>query len=788
MTARRLAPESIALPRFPLGETSADDVELFDLSSHARARAALARGLAIDDPGFNIFVLGEDRSGRMTATLAYLEDHVRTKPTPSDWVYLNNFKHPHKPNPYRLPPGQGRKLRIRMAALLPAMRQALKNAFESPDFANDMQRLSAAVQGRLQKLFDALNAQAHALNLHLERTPQGLSIAALDADGNAKPPDALGEDERRAVNEALDQLREPIRGFNVETAREAAAMTEQVLELRRQTADLAVAPLIDELEGEFDALVGLKRWLVELREDVLDHLDLFLPKDGQEPPPGRRAEDRYAVNLMVDNGDTPHQSVVLEPNPTFENLFGCIEYQSVNGVLETNFSMIRAGSVHRANGGILVLRAEAIAREPDAWEALKGALRDRLLRIVERPRRGALPLIGAPSPKPIPLDIKVALVGAPNWFYAFFSLDPSFQSHFRIKADIDPDIPAEVSDLATYRALIGKSAQRLANRSCAAGAIEALLGQSARWAGMRDRLTSRFELVEDVLSEAAVIADGENSDCLDADHIDAALEQRRQRNSRLEDRAQEQIALGTMMIDTEGAVVGQVNGLTVRSTGDHSFGSPTRVTARTYAGARGVLNIERDIALGGPIQQKGVLVLEGFLKGRFAQRFPISFSASITFEQSYGGVEGDSASLAELIAILSSLADVPVRQDIAITGSVNQRGRSQAIGGANEKIEGFFRSCEEAGLTGSQGVIVPAANEIHLALRPPVATAVADERFHIWSVATVEEALELLTEMTAGEGDGDGHYPADTVYGRVMAKLTSYDRALSERAGREFGT
>jgi len=784
MTARRLDPEAIGLPTFPPGAAADGDIGLFDLSSHRRAREALARGLAIDDPGFNIFVLGDDRSGRMTAALSYLEDHAKDMPAPSDWVYLNNFQRPHKPNPYRLPAGQGRRLRARMAALIPALREALVKAFESPDFANDMQRLSAGVQGRLEASFEALPTAAQAHSLHLERTPKGLSITVLDAAGQPRAGEELSAEESQAVNAALDELRAPMRAFNIEAAREAAAMAEAAVELRRQTADEALAPLLDDLDREFGSLIALKRWLVELRGDLLEQIDLLLPAN-EAPPPGHRAEDRYAVNLVADNADTTHQAVVLEPNPTYENLFGYIEYQSINGVLETNFAMIRPGALHRANGGILVLRAENLARQPVVWEALKAALRDELLRVEERYRQGALPMLGAPSPKSIPLDLKVVIVGAPQWYYTFFSVDPEFQVHFKVKADIDPDIEADDANLPTYRGLIAAAAQRLAKCTCEIGAVDALLGYSARWAGTRDRLSAQFELIEDVLSEAGLLAAAEdNCDCLTADHIERAIEERRRRNARLEDRAQEQIDRGTVMIDTTGAVVGQINGLTVQSTGDHSFGRPARVTARTYAGERGVLNIERDIALGGPIQQKGVLVLEGFLKGRFAQQFPLSFSASITFEQTYGGVDGDSASLAELIAVLSSLAEVPIRQDIAITGSVNQLGRAQAIGGANEKIEGFFQTCAQAGLSGSQGVIIPAANEIHLALRPTVAAAIGGGQFHLWSVTTVEEAIELLTGQTPGEAGADSAYPTDSLYGRVMARLSAYDRALTARGGR----
>jgi len=783
MSVNALRAEDIGLPDFPPADPAVGPVSLFDLSSHHRAREAIDLGLTIDDPGFNMFVVGEDRTGRMTAALAYLEAFAAAKPPPPDWVYLNNFARPHKPVPYRLPTGAGRRLLDRMRSLVPTIRQALKKAFESPDFGNDMQRLSDEIQAGLNQTFSQLQEQARGLGLQLERRQEGIGITPLDANGQPVEPESLGEEQKAQINAAIESLRAPMRAFNMEAAHMATVAGERAEELRRRTADQAIQPALDALEADFGSSAGLRRWLVELRADILDHLSLLLPPPDQMPPMGRRAEDRYAVNLIVDNADLSHGSVVVEPNPTYENLFGHIEYHSINGVLDTNFSMIRSGALHRANGGILVLRADALARQPYAWEALKGALRDREIRIEERPRARSLPMAGAPKPKPMPLDIKVVIVGAPRWYYTFFSVDPDFQVYFKIKADIDPDIETTPENLATYRALIGESARLRADRECTQGAVEALLGESARWAGARDRVSARYELIEDVLSEAGEIADAEGSDRLEADHVARALDDRRQRNARLEDRAQERITRGAMLIDTAGAVVGQINGLTVQSTGDHSFGMPARVTARTFAGDAGVLNIERVVALGGPIQQKGVYVLDGFLRGRFAQRFPLSFSASITFEQSYGGVEGDSASLAELIAILSSLADTPIRQDVAITGSVNQLGSAQAIGGINEKVEGFFRTCLAAGLTGEQGVVLPRANEINLTLRGPVAAAIADGRFHLWSVETVEDAVSILTGLDAGEQDSDGDYPAESLYGRAMAKIAAYDRALAERRG-----
>jgi predicted ATP-dependent protease len=446
--------------------------------------------------------------------------------------------------------------------------------------------------------------------------------------------------------------------------------------------------------------------------------------------------------------------------------------------------MIRSGALHRANGGILILRAEALAADPMAWQFLKGALRDGEIRIEEPHRMGSLPLTGAPQPRPIPLKVKIVVVGDPQYYYAFHALDPEFAFYFKVKADIDATMDADACNVDTFTRLIRQAARRCAGLACEDGAVQALLGQCARWTGDRTKLAATFELVEDVLAEAA-IGLCEPARAITAEHIKAAIVARRLRNSALEDHSHELIARSAVMIRTHGAATGQVNGLTVRAVGDHIFGSPARVTARTYVGRRGIINIDRLTGHGGPIQQKGMFILGGYLHGLFSERCPISFSATVTFEQMYAGVEGDSASLAELCAILSSLADLPVRQDLAVTGSVNQVGEAQVIGGLHHKIEGFFRACQELGLTGTQGVIFPRANETNLVLRDEVAEAVSQGKFHLWSVEHVDDVLELFTGLKAGRPGADGRFPSRTVYGKVQAKLESHDRILGrrERAG-----
>lgn len=762
MPAKLLSPENVGLPRFEPGEMTKGDA--FDFSSHRRARDAIAFGLSMQEPGFNVFVVGEDRSGRMTATLDYLREVVAERPRPDDWIYLNNFRQPHRPTPHRLPAGVGRRFRDAMADLVARMREALTAAFADEDHQARIRSEGERLRADIGRRLEALRVEAQAQGLDIAQTPHGLVIVA--AEGAATPGDP------GPIAEKLAEL-------NRWAARQHTMAAERVREVTREIAGSAVSGLIQETIAAFNAHADLGRWLAEMHTDLLEGLERFLPREaaaGTADTP----EQRYAVNLLVDHADDPHPGVVVEPNPTYENLFGRIEYRQVGGVFETDFTRIRGGALHRANGGILVLRADALAAQPMVWQFLKGALRDGVIRIEERHRAGSIPLVGAPQPAPIPLEVKVFVVGAPRWYYTFFSADPEFQTYFKVKADIDPEMPATQANVDTYAGLIRGLAARHSGAVCDPAALTRLLGIASRWSGDRRKLSSRFELIEDVVCEALHLAAG-TPPCLTERDVAAAMVQRRQRNARFEDRMQESIREGAIMIDTKGSVVGQVNALVVRDVGDHSFGLPSRVTARVSVGRLGVVNIEREALLGGPIQQKAAMVLQGFLAGHFARRIPLSFTASVTFEQSYGGVEGDSASLAELVAIMSDLSGLPARQDLAITGSVNQRGQAQAVGGVHAKIEGFFRTCSETGLTGTQGVVIPAANEPSLVLDDPVAEAVAAGRFAIWSVTTVDEALELFLGRPAGGPDPAGAYPPDSVYGLAMAQLEAFDRIISAR-------
>lgn len=778
MPATRIAAADLGFPAFAAGE--AQSGEPFSLSSHVRAREALEFGLNIREPGFNIFVLGEDRSGRMTATLEFLEAAVAHGPPPDDWIYVNNFHEPHRPEPFRLPAGHGARFAADMTVLIAELRVALARTFKSEEFQAAVRREGEDMGAEVTSRMESLRREARAIGLDIVKTPQGPAVvAAQPADAGAAPVPRA----RPSEDQVADMVQR-VADVTVWAAHRQSEFAEWVEGVERHAAEQAIGELFAELAADYAHVSGLAAWLADARHDVLDSLALF--RAGDDGAPGMASpERRYAVNVLVDHTRDAHPSVVVEPNPTFRNVFGRIEYRQAAGVLETDFTLVRAGALHNANGGILVLRADAVAADRSIWEFLKAALRDRAVAVEEVLGGAPVPIAGAPRPKPIPLDVKVVLVGTPHWYYTFFSVDPEFQTYFKIKADIDPDMEASPENVDAYAGLIRRMAREHGGAVCDGGAISRLLGVAARRAAHRKKLSSQFEHIDDLVAEA-IQHGGAGSPCaITAEAVNAALGGRRRRNARIEDRLHESIARGTVMIDVEGTVVGQVNALVVRDLGDYQFGTPARVTARASVGRRGVINIEREAALGGPIQQKAAMVLQGFLGGHFARRLPLSFNVSITFEQSYGGVEGDSASVAELLAILSDLAEAPLRQDLAVTGSLNQLGLTQAVGGVHHKIEGFFRTCRDAGpLTGSQGVVIPAANAVNLVLRDEVVEAVRAGRFHAWSAERFEDAAELFTGIPAGTMDAHGRYPPESLYGRVTAKLEEFDRILHERERR----
>ena len=741
-------------------------------------------GLSMSEPGFNIFVLGLDRAGRMTATLEYLKKSMEERPAPQDWVYLNNFSRTNRPRPYALPAGEGRKLADAMETLVSHLREAFASAFNAPAHLTETQTQTEEARAQLREKFDALREYARERGLDVQENEKGVMIVALNEDGEPVSLDEIPKERRAEAEDAFEEVAEEARKTLLSTRDLEEQISDTLDALRRGAAKVVLKPRIRKIRDKFTA-PGMKAWFEALEKDILDNIDAFEEAsdqpaidsgDGKMP---ETVDDRYAVNLLIDHSRDKHPDVVLEPSPSYDNLFGQIQYRPVAGGMHPHFSLIKPGALHRANGGVLVLRAESLVEHEDSWAFLKAALRDGEIRIEETHKSGP-PTAGAPEPRPIPLDVKVVIVGAPKYYYTFFSLDVDFRNHFRVKADIDADMPAAGRNISIYTGLLRDSALSRTGIPLDNGAIRQLLGQAARWAGERDKLTAQIERVEDVAIEAGALAKTDKRSSIRAADVRRAIEERRHRNSRLEDRSHERVQRREILIDSYGTVVGQVNALTVLDYGDHAFGLPARVSARSYVGSLGVLNIERMVDMSGPLQQKSVMTIEGFLKSRFAQEFPLSFACNVTFEQNYGGIEGDSASMAELCAIISSISNIPMRQNIGVTGSMNQFGQAQPVGGISHKIEGFYRICADQGFTGDQGVIIPLANAENVVLREEVVQAIRQGKFNIWTVEHINDAIELLSGKPCGDHP-EGQYTADSVYGKAMERLRQNDRILRER-------
>lgn len=773
--------KKIKLPEYPLvyeltyGDRAIHHLTLFDLTSHSRARQAIEFGLKMRHEGFHIFVVGEDRSGRMTATLSYLNQYIKNLPPAPDWVYLNNFKRPERPVPFKLPKGKGIDLKVKIHETILQIHSSLNKNFSNKSYIDQIQQLSKQTEKEFDDKFNQLREFAYKKGFSLEDNEKGLTI-------NPLPNQQVKS--TAEIEKVLTTIRERIAEINLATQLANDELEGKIIQIQRAIAKKTIHPILKRLSDEFGTyLIG---WIEQLGEDIIDNLDNFIIKsDNSDSHVLNKLLEYYAVNLLIDNQDFSHPAVYLESTPTYENLFGQIKYRSGElGGLETNFTMIRPGSLHKANGGILVLRAEALAQNPEVWQFLKAALRDQVIRIEERYRENMAPLVDAPDPFPIPLNIQVIIIGHPWWYYTFFYNDSDFRTYFKIKADIDPSLPATKKNQEVYANLLYQTAIKHTGLKLTPEAIELIMGNSARWIGNREKLTARFEILADTIFEAGMIARNAHAKTIRKEHVEKVLDLRKERNSRLEDLHHEQINTRLINIRIDGREVGQVNGLSVISVGDHDYGTPSRISARTYASDKGIVSIERLTEMGGPIQQKGTFILEGLLNGIFAQEFPISCGCSLTFEQNYDGVEGDSASLAEFITVLSSLSEIPLRQDMAITGSIDQFGYVQAVGGLNHKIEGFYRVCKKRGLTGKQGVIVPKANLSNIILKGTIAEDIEAGNFNIWAVERADQALHLLTEAEIGYNFKESlKYPIkfskNTVFYLIDKKLKRFKRKLS---------
>ncbi|MCG2633993.1 MAG: AAA family ATPase [Gammaproteobacteria bacterium] len=772
-------------------ETTAELPEVEEVLGQERAVEAVRFGVGMAREGYNMFALGGSSRDSHAIIQSYLEKHAAGRAVPDDWCYVHNFAQPAEPVALSFPAGRGCLFRNDMAALLEELQSAIPATFESEEYRTRKQLLDQEFQERQEKIFNDTQVKAREQGIAMFPTPTGFSFAPLADDEVMKPEQfkELPEEERGRIEARVQALQQELRQRVQAMPLLQREFSQRLKELNREVTEFAVNPLLEELRQRYADLPAVVVYLQALSTDVITNAKAFLVEEGGGglSPAEESGFTRYQVNLLVDHTGAENAPVVYEDLPGYANLTGRIEHQSQFGALSTDFTLIKPGALHRANGGYLVVDAGKVLLQPFAWEGLKRALRARELRI--EPAEQLLSLMSTVTlqPQPIPLDIKLVMIGDRRIYYLLSAYDPEFPDLVKVAVDFNDDVDRSRATDAGYAALIGTIARREGTLHLSPGGVARMIEHAARLSGDSEKLTSHISRLSDLLLEADYQARQAALSLIGAAEVQAAIDAQIHRQDRLQQRVQEQVLRGTVLIDTAGARVGQINGLSVISLGGFSFGQPSRITARVRLGSRGVVDIEREVELGGPLHSKGVLILANYLGARFAPDKPLSLSASLVFEQSYGGVDGDSASSAELYALLSALSDLPLRQSLAVTGSVNQFGQVQAIGGVNEKIEGFFDICSARGLSGDQGVLIPAANAKHLMLRQDVVDAVAAGQFQIYGISSIDEGIELLTGYSAGQADEQGEFPDGSVNHRVARRINelvearrSFGRGSSE--------
>lgn len=819
-----LAPEQLRRATDPatLGfATTADLPAPEAMVGQERAREAIDLAVEIADERYNLYVAGEPGTGRVTAARTAVERAARSRQVSRDWCYVHNFDQPDAPRALALPAGMARHFARDIERFIRACRTDLKRAFDGETYQQRRAKAVGGVEERRSAILDKVRADALALGFVLRSGDDGIEIVpvhrpAADASGAPAPADpdaaepmereefaALSDDEKAALGARRDDVEKLLDDALPRLRALEGEARERVRGLDHETATAAVRALADEVAARYTASADALDFLKHLRADIVLHADVFRGQDDGEGTGSAEGEAndagssdpraaggpnswpalrrRYRVNVFVAHKPESPAPVVEEINPAAHTLLGRIEYGVRDGIPFTDHMMLKPGALHRANGGYLIAQARDLVSSPRAWEGVKRMLRFGML-AMESGESSGMPAGASLRPEPIPASVRIVLIGDRATYSALVELDPDFRQLFKVRADLESEMPRTAETEAAYARFVGEVARDAGQPPLDAAAVALLIEEGSRSAEDQARLSTRFGDVRDLTTEACYWARKAGASVVGRTHVARAIASRARRLGLASDRWDDMIRDGTIMIATEGEVVGQVNGLTVMSTGDQEFGKPSRITVRTSPGLAGVTTIERETQMSGPTHTKGVLVLSGYLAGTFATDHPLSLSASLCFEQVYDEVDGDSASSTELYAILSALAGVPLRQSIAVTGSVNQRGEIQAVGGVTHKVEGYFGVCAARGLTGQQGVIIPAANVRTLMLREPVIEAVRAGRFHIWAIRTVEEGIELLTGIPAGHRDLDGRYLEGTINARVQATL----RAYSEKV-RAFG-
>ncbi len=762
-------------------ETTAELEALAEPIGQERMLEALRFGTGIANHGFNLFVLGPRGFDRHTLVKRFLDDRAAGEAAPPDWCYVHNFAEPNCPRALKLVAGEGRRLRADMDGFIEELRTGVAAVFESEEYQGRMQDLQEEFEQRQRKGLSAIGEEASESDIALISTPGGFSLAPM-RDGEVLEPDEyekLPDDERKAIEAKIAELQKKLQQQIQRVPALRKELRERVRKLNEEMTGIALGGPVEELKQQWSENSAVKAWIEAAREHVVENAAALRGRDGSGPSEGLL--ERFRVNLLIDNSEAEGAPVVYEDLPGHHHLVGSIEYQMREGALYTDVSRIRPGALHRANGGYLIIDAERVLTQPLAWQSLKRALFSSDVRIESLERLYGMVSTTSLQPESIPLSLKVVLVGERLLYYLLAQHDPDFLELFKVEADFEDHIERSDANHMLYARMLADLARRSDCPPLDRSAVARMIEHASRLADDQRKLSANDRVLRDVLAEAGYLAGQASSDTVSGEHVEQAIEQRNVRAGRMREASLEQINRGTVMISTEGRACGQVNGLSVLQLGDFRFGRPARITATARPGRGQVVDIEREVKLGGPIHSKGVLILSRFIANRYAPDSELSLAASIVFEQSYGGIDGDSASLAEACALLSAVADVPLAQSLAMTGSINQHGQVQAVGGVNEKIEGFFDVCEQAGELDGHGVLIPAANVEHLMVASRVRQALADGRFRIYAVKTVDDALALLSGLPAGGRDDEGEFAADSFNRRVADRLQAFARVARKR-------
>ena len=796
MSIVALPPEKLRLvcpPDSVKCDTTADLPPLGEVVGQERALRALKFGLHVKGKGFNVYAAGEPGSGKNVVVRRYLESIAQERPPPDDWCYVNNFQNAYEPRALRFPSGKVRDFRRDVRAFVDQVQRVVPTALASEDLANRRDATLKDADGERRRILEQFSKEAAALGFAVRVTAAGIDIVPA-RNGRPLAPEEV-QTLPPVVKDQLatngDAVREKFERVGRQLGELDLKTRDAVRALQDQAVHFAIDHLLASLTAGYRDIQGVAEYLAALRDDILEHAEAFAEpeaeasgeaKDPVDPEVKASLLRRYEVNVIVDNAETKGAPIVYESNPTYNHLFGRVQNEARMGVLSTDFTLIKGGAIHRANGGYLLVRIDELAKNPASYDGLKRALQSGEIRIEETGERLGMSTTKSLTPEAIPLDVKVVVIGDPSTYQWLYTADPDFPPLFKVKAQFDETIPRNATNVDVYGRFLHTLCDHEGLHHLDAPAVAKVVEHGSRLAEDQAKLSTRFTELADVVREADFYAVEDGAAVITDAHILKALREKVYRSNLADEKTKEMVARGVLLIDTAGTSVGQVNGLAVLSLGDFEFGQPSRVTASIALGREGIIDIERESKLGGQIHTKGVLILSGFLAGRYAREKPLSLACRLVFEQSYGGVDGDSASSTELYAILSALSGVPIRQNLAVTGSVNQKGEVQAIGGANEKIEGFYHVCKAKGLRGDEGVMIPASNVQHLMLDEEVVEAVRRGTFHVHAVHTIDEGIEVLTGVKAGARLPDGGFEPGSIDDLVSRRLAEMAEALARYA------